>query len=76
MVRGPGGLGGPDGHVHTLRTPGGDRVIDAPSPNGSKWTRTGTPPILTARPSILAGRDSQGNRLYHGFLTDGILESC
>lgn len=36
---------------------------------GHTWTREGTPPNVTARPSIL----SPG---YHGFLTNGALESC
>ena len=58
---------GPDGRCLVLRTPGGDWVIDQPSRDGGHWTRTGTPPFITARPSILIpGR-------YHGWLTDGEL---
>jgi hypothetical protein len=70
------GWGGPDGHVYTVRTPGGDWVVDAPPSNGSRWTRTGTPPILTVTPSILAGRGKNGAWLYHGFLTNGFLVPC
>lgn len=33
------------------------------------WTRSGTPPLVTARPSIQMER-------YHGFLTDGVLNDA
>lgn len=44
-------------------------LVDAPSKQGSPWTREGKPPKVTARPSILTSR-------YHGFLTDGFLVEC
>lgn len=47
--------------------------VDGPSYNDGKvgpgWVRTGNPPNVTARPSILTAG-------YHGWLTDGWLESC
>lgn len=43
--------------------------IDGPAKGGGKWTRTGTPPNITASPSILTPR-------YHGFLRGGWLEEC
>ncbi len=69
------GWTGPDGQSLMVRTPGGDWAIDAPAPDGTKWTRMGTPPDLSVRPSILAGR-RDGRWLYHGFLTDGLLVPC
>lgn len=64
---------GADGHAYCVRLPPGrphdDWMIDGPSNNGGGWTRTGVAPRLTARPSILT-------KDYHGFLTDGVLESC
>jgi hypothetical protein len=58
---------GPDGRCLMLRLPDGhDWMIDGPSRSGGKWERTGEPPQITARPSIL----SPG---YHGWLTDGVL---
>lgn len=56
-----------------LKTPAGEWDIDSPSSNanGEGWDRTGNPPNVTARPSILIGKDE-----YHGFLTDGVLSSC
>lgn len=57
---------GPDGRCLQVMTPGGLWVIDGPSSSGGRWQRTGTPPLITARPSILAPR-------YHGWLTDGVL---
>ena len=66
---------GPDGQSLVLRTPGGDWLIDR-DPDGRKgvggWKRTGTPPRITVRPSILF----TGETGYHGFLTDGVLEEC
>lgn len=61
---------GPDGKILCVQTPGGMWCIDQPSQNGSGWTRTGTPPTVTARPSIVARSGSGG---YHGWLTDGVL---
>ena len=45
--------------------------VDGPSSNppGPGWTRTGEPPTVTARPSILTSG-------YHGWLTDGELRAC
>jgi hypothetical protein len=66
---------GPDGRCLVLKTPGGDWVIDGPSSSndGSKgppWTRTGEVPMVTASPSIhFPGK-------FHGWLRNGILESC
>ncbi len=65
---------GPDGRVLGVMTPGGQWIIDQTANNGPKdragWTRTGSPPNVTAHPSIL-----QGDR-YHGWLKDGWLEEC
>lgn len=49
----------PDGHNHVWH-------VDGPSSSGGHWTRTGTPPNITASPSILTGK-------YHGFLQGGVL---
>lgn len=57
---------GPDDRCLVVKTPGGDWVIDGPSRDGGGWTRTGVPPLVTARPSILTPT-------YHGWLTDGVL---
>lgn len=59
---------GPDGRCIVVRLPDGvDWPIDAPSTDTHEhWTRSGTPPKVTARPSIQTAR-------YHGFLTDGVL---
>lgn len=62
-----------------VRTPGGDWDIDAPSSNGDGWDRTGIPPAVTARPSILfQSEDAKGTKIerYHGWLTNGILIKC
>ncbi len=63
---------GPDGLHLCVMTPGGEWLIDGPAKNGPGWTRTGEPPRITARPSILI----EGRTPYHGFLTDGFLEEC
>ena len=61
---------GPDARCLVIRLPGHyDWLIDGPASNGPGWTRTGTPPDLTARPSIMVPG-------YHGFLTDGYLVRC
>ena len=61
---------GPDGRCLSIMTPGGAWMPDLSSSDGTPWQRTGALPKVTVRPSILfPGR-------YHGFLTDGILESC
>lgn len=61
-----------------VKTPAGDWDIDSKAKNGtngSGWTRTGTPPLVTARPSIGFQRDD-GSFLYHAYLTNGILKDC
>lgn len=66
---------GPDGHCLIVRTPGGDWTVDYLSDSKSAWTRSGTPPVVTANPSIAMGkRDSE--KYYHGFLKAGFLEAC
>lgn len=69
---------GPDGLNLMLRLPGGgDWNIDGPSNNGPGWTRSGTPPLLTVTPSILAHGDTPHlDCYYHGFLTNGVLINC
>jgi len=62
---------GPDGRQLTVQTPDGPWCVDSPSSNGkTPWTRTGKPPLVTARPSILMPGG------YHAFLTEGVLEEC
>jgi hypothetical protein len=51
---------------------GHEWYIDGPASNGPGWTRTGTPPKVTATPSIGCG---QGNSCYHGWLRNGIISS-
>jgi hypothetical protein len=66
-----------DGICLMVRTPGGDWAVDMPSNNdgipGPGWKRSGTirdiNPTISARPSILMPK-------YHGWLTNGWLESC
>lgn len=61
--------------------------VDSTPSNGGRWTRSGTPPIITATPSILTYKpvwemDGEtwkvvsNEESYHGFLTNGFLESC
>jgi len=64
---------GPDGHNLVVKTPAGDWLIDAPSSSGGHWTRTGTPPLVTASPSIVIGDANHG---FHGWLRDGRLIEC
>jgi hypothetical protein len=62
--------GGP--HLFVM-TPGGVWDIDQgcrDTPDGNGWERTGEPPEITARPSILI------SDRYHGFLTGGVLQEC
>lgn len=66
----------PDGRVLIVRTPGGEWNIDSKSTNGGGWTRSGTPPKVTANPSILTGKKADGNWIYHGWLRDGQLVEC
>lgn len=63
---------GPDGHFLVLRTPGGDWHVDGPSSAGGYWGRSGTPPNVTATPSI----NITGATKYHGWLKDGKLVKC
>lgn len=64
---------GPDGKVLTVKLPDGvDWMVDGPSggkSDGKPWTRSGTPPEITANLSILTPG-------YHGFLRNGYLEEC
>lgn len=61
------GWTGPDGLCLMLRLPDGtDWMIDGPTRSGGGWSRTGTPPQITANPSIAAPG-------YHGWLRDGVL---
>ena len=64
---------GPDGRCLIMRLPGsGEWTIDGPATGGGGWTRTGEPPKITVRPSILS-HASGSVKGYHGFLTDGVL---
>lgn len=58
---------GPDGHCLVVRTPGGDWIIDSQRGSGAIWARTGTPPFITASPSI------HFPEKYHGWLRGGVL---
>jgi hypothetical protein len=64
---------GPDGRALCVCLPpdGGLNYwcIDGTAKGGGGWTRTGTPPNVTANPSILTPR-------YHGWLRNGVLVSC
>jgi hypothetical protein len=66
---------GPDGQSWSVKLPDGaewhidGKANDGKAKGSGGWTRTGTPPRLTANPSILTCG-------YHGFLRDGALESC
>jgi hypothetical protein len=69
---------GPDGHCLIVITPWAPWNVDGgfqiPSPG--KWTRTGTPPKVTAHPSIGQGRRPDGSWTYHAWLRDGQLVPC
>jgi hypothetical protein len=65
------------GHLW-VKCPNGDCnwwCIDSIASNGPGWDRSGEPPNVTARPSIAIGKSDEA-RHYHGFLTNGVLESC
>ena len=68
---------GPDGHTLCVRVIANrDWLPDAKDKSGKAWTRTGTPPNVTAKPSIgMYGPDGKGYA-YHGFLTAGVLIEC
>jgi hypothetical protein len=70
---GPGTFRGPDGHCLMVQLPDGHEwCVDGPATNGPGWERTGTPPNVTAMPSI--GRlDKSGGWIYHGWLRNGVL---
>ena len=59
---------GPDGRTLYCMTPAGEWCIDGPSSGGDckPWTRIGTPPLVTANPSIVCSN-------YHGWLRNGEL---
>lgn len=68
---------GPDGHTLVVCCPPGGAgnhwIVDrAPRGGTTPWQRTGVPPNVTARPSILF----TGSAPYHGFLNNGWLEEC
>lgn len=69
---------GPDGHCLIVITPYGPWNVDGGFliPAAGNWTRTGTPPRVTARPSIGQGQKPDGSWTYHAFLTDGQLVDC
>jgi hypothetical protein len=59
------------GQPHLIvKTPGGDWDVDAKSANGSGWSWSGTPPNVTASPSILIQSSLPE---YHGWLRNGEL---
>lgn len=63
---------GPDGQCLVVKTPAGDWIVDAPAWEEGKqgttpWTRTGTPPNVSASPSIHFPGE------YHGWLINGTL---
>ena len=68
---------GPDGHCLAVKTPAGIWMIDGPSStDGKGWARTGTPPKITANPSIGVGKMDRKGWAYHGWLRDGFLVEC
>lgn len=64
-------LKGPDGLCLAVMTPGGEWYVDAPSENGTPWTRTGEVPRVSVTPSIQI--NNRGGPDYHGFLVEGSL---
>ncbi len=66
---------GPDGGCLVVQTAAGAWTIDGPASSGGGWTRTGTPPFVTAHPSIRIGpgRGEGGGDRYHGWLRNGVL---
>lgn len=67
---------GPDGRSFCVQLPSGrEFAMDGPASNNPApkgWTRVGTPPFFTIRPSIL----QHGGRGYHGFIDNGVLSEC
>jgi hypothetical protein len=69
-LTGPGTFKGPDGRCLYVMVPGNHPAcLDGPATNGPGWTRTGTPPDVTASPSIWADAPTG----WHGWLRDGEL---
>lgn len=65
----------PDGKHLCVKLPNGSSwYIDGPATGGGSWTRSGTPPIVTAKPSIFANQGKPNE--WHGWLTDGVLHKC
>jgi hypothetical protein len=66
----PGTWRGPDGRCWAIVLPPAGRsdfwLIDGEASGGGRWTRTGTPPVISVTPSILTPN-------YHGFLQGGVL---
>jgi hypothetical protein len=79
---------GPDGHVLTVRIPGGhDWMVDGRASNCTRkddkthrcWVRHGTPPLVTVDKNgdtCQAGAGSIQTDDWHGFLRNGFLERC
>lgn len=66
----PGHFIGPDGHCLVVQLPGEwEWCVDGPASGGGGWTRTGTPPEVTASPSVWANAPHG----WHGWLRDGYL---
>lgn len=67
---------GPDQKSFFVQLPSGrEFMMDGPASNNPApkgWTRVGTPPFFTIRPSIL----QHGDRGYHGFIDDGVISEC
>lgn len=75
---------GPDGHCLTVKTPGGDWIVDSRASNCTKpddtvhkcWVRQGIPPNITVSKNgntCSAGAGSIQIGDYHGFLQNGQL---
>jgi hypothetical protein len=67
-----------DGRYLIVKLPTGyDWHMDGPSSDDGKgWKREGTPPNITASPSIWANKGSGPPREWHGHLRGGQLEEC
>lgn len=59
---------GPDGGAWCVMMPCRQEwIVYGPSSDGTKWTVTGVPPLITVHPSIGMGK------VYHGFIRAGII---
>lgn len=69
---------GPDGHCLIVITPYGPWNVDSEYqiPVPGRWMRTGTPPKVSATPSIGQGHRADGSWTYHAWLRDGVLVPC